>query len=73
MFSFLLCEGAGVTSSQELRHVALLQEQEDLVVEVERCISKRESISMKVKFDALFAPRVCVTVCIAGQDNAQEN
>jgi hypothetical protein len=33
---------------QELRHVALLQEQEDLVVEVERCISKRESISMKV-------------------------
>ncbi len=33
----------------ELRHVALLQEQEDLVVEVERCISKRESISMKGK------------------------
>ncbi len=28
--------------------MALLQEQEDLVVEVERCISKRESISMKV-------------------------
>jgi hypothetical protein len=33
----------------ELRHTALLQEQEDLVVEVERCISKRESISMKGK------------------------
>ncbi len=40
---------------QELRHVALLQEQEDLVVEVERCISKRESISMKVS--------VCVFAC----------
>jgi hypothetical protein len=39
---------AELTASQELRHVALLQEQEDLVVEVERCISKRESISMKV-------------------------
>jgi hypothetical protein len=37
-----------VTFGQELRHIALLQEQEDLVVEVERCISKRESISMKV-------------------------
>ncbi len=62
-----------MTSWQELRHVALLQEQEDLVVEVERCISKRESISMKVTFDTRFVPRVCVTVCIAGQDNAQEN
>jgi hypothetical protein len=43
---------------QELRHVALLQEQEDLVVEVERCISKRESISMKV----CVGSRTCVSL-----------
>ncbi len=81
----VLSAAAGVTSSQELRHVALLQEQEDLVVEVERCISKRESISMKVRLDARLAlvfvtldlcialVFVTLDLCVAGQNNAEEN
>jgi hypothetical protein len=49
--AFVACFSRLLTcvDAQELRHVALMQEQEDLVVEVERCIGKRESISMKVR------------------------
>ena len=61
-----------LTRVQELRHVALLQEQEDLVVEVERCISKRESISMKVSVFCLCVLILRAHGCVAGKNNAKE-